>query len=149
MKQIMRRSQGGFTLIELLVVIAIIAILSTIVLASLGTARQRARDTRAKSELSQLRAQAELYFTNGNTFEGVCNAPKTSQGLKEMITSIQKNTVSGSVSCFDDGVTWSAKGTIVGEAGAIKDFCADSTGFAGLGTQTGSDNAASSCTPAP
>lgn len=143
------KKHAGFTLIELLVVIAIIAILSTIVLASLGTARQRARDTRAKSELSQMRAQAELYFTNGNTFDGVCTAIKKDQGLKEMVDSITKNTVSGSVTCFDDGTTWSAKGTIVGEAGAIRDFCADSTGFAGLGTQTGSDNAASSCTPAP
>ncbi|MDD2935511.1 MAG: type II secretion system protein [Candidatus Pacebacteria bacterium] len=56
----------GFTLIELLVVIAIIGILSSVVLASLNSAREKARDARRVSDLGQIALAMEMYY-NDNT----------------------------------------------------------------------------------
>ncbi len=85
------KKNKGFTLIELLVVIAIIGILSSVVLASLNSARQKGQDTAIKSNLNNMRAQAEMYFDNNQYSYGatgaditdtsnVCGSP---DGLKE------------------------------------------------------------------
>jgi type IV pilus assembly protein PilE len=62
----------GFTLIELLVVIAIIGILSSVVLASLNTARNKGADAATKSQLASMRAAAEIFYDNGTTYNGLC-----------------------------------------------------------------------------
>lgn len=72
-------SSRGFTLIELLVVISIIALLSSVVLASLNAARSKARDSERLADGRQLRNALELYrndfgsypSTSGN-WRGVC-----------------------------------------------------------------------------
>ena len=58
------RSVRGFTLIELLVVIAIIGILSSVVLASLNSARKKGRDARRISDMKQIQLALELYYDN-------------------------------------------------------------------------------------
>lgn len=58
----MRNSiKSGFTLVELLVVIAIIAILSSVVLASLGAAKQKGLYARTQTDINQLRNAMILY----------------------------------------------------------------------------------------
>ena len=56
----------GFTLIELLVVIAIIGLLSTLAVVSLGSARQKARDTKRIAEVKALQTAIEMYKSDPN-----------------------------------------------------------------------------------
>jgi len=63
-----RIKNRGFTLIELLVVIAIIGILSSVVLASLNTARQKGRDARRISDVKQLQLALELYYDSNQFY---------------------------------------------------------------------------------
>ena len=87
---IMKNSyKRGFTLIELLVVIAIIGILSSVVLASLNTARAKGANAAVKANLNNIRAQAELsYDTNGNNYSVVCS--DNQQYLLEMVVLLRQ-----------------------------------------------------------
>ena len=64
----MKNTQKGFTLIELLVVIAIIGILSSIVIASLNSARTKGKDAAIKGQIKQLQTQAETYYDAAGSF---------------------------------------------------------------------------------
>jgi prepilin-type N-terminal cleavage/methylation domain-containing protein len=63
----MQTRERGFTLIELLVVIAIIGILSSVVLASLNSARKKGRDARRISDIKQLQLALELFYDNNSS----------------------------------------------------------------------------------
>jgi len=64
----MIKRNKGFTLIELLVVIAIIGILSSVVLASLNSAREKSRDAKRVSDIKQLQLALELYFDTNSSY---------------------------------------------------------------------------------
>ena len=116
----MNRLNRGFTLIELLVVIAIIGILSSVVLASLNTARGKGADAAVKSNLNNIRAQAELvYDTAGGSYSGVCADPNVAKG--------------GAAAAAAGGGTWTCNNSTSAWAGstALKTsgyWCVDSTG---------------------
>lgn len=61
----------GFTLIELLVAISIIALLSSVVLASLSTARMKARDAKRISDLAQVQIALEMHMDDHGYYPGV------------------------------------------------------------------------------
>ena len=119
MNKIMKR---GFTLIELLVVIAIIGILASVVLASLNTARDKGEDAAAKSNLNNMRAQAELYYDDTDSYSGVC-------------TRIADAVTAANGTCFDQsdaGITegWAAQTTLndTGSDTTADVYCVDFTG---------------------
>ena len=65
----MKNNNKGFTLIELLVVIAIIGLLSSVVLASLNSARNKAKDAAVKSGVDQMRKLMELNISDYNSYD--------------------------------------------------------------------------------
>lgn len=60
--------QKGFTLIELLIVITIIGVLTSFVATNLQGARERARDSRRKSDLYAINQALRLYYTDAKQF---------------------------------------------------------------------------------
>ncbi len=58
----------GFSFVELLVVIFIIAVLSAVVLVSLGRARIKSRDNRRKSDLAVIQQALEMYYADEHKF---------------------------------------------------------------------------------
>lgn len=61
-------TKRGFTLIELLVVVSIISLLSSVVLVTVDTARQKARLTAVKANLKTLFTEAELYRSDNASY---------------------------------------------------------------------------------
>ncbi|MFH1170604.1 MAG: type II secretion system protein [Candidatus Vogelbacteria bacterium] len=79
----------GFTLIELLVVIAIIGLLSSIVLASLSTARAKAADAAIQSNLVGVRSSAELQYSTAGCYtntDSCSTVPLTTGSCSTAIT---------------------------------------------------------------
>ncbi len=151
----MKTLQRGFTLIELLVVIAIIGILSSIVLASLSSARQKGEDAAIQTTLSNMRAQAELYYSSFGTYgpaltEAVCPtagvtgnlastifSPTTSQGgLWALVSGLNTRATNANTICSveTNGTAWAAAAVLKGDT--TKAYCVDSTGAAKTYTGT-------------
>ena len=60
------KNNSAFTLIELLVVVAIIGLLSSVVMASLNSARGKARDAKRASDVHQLKNALQMYYIDNN-----------------------------------------------------------------------------------
>lgn len=138
------KSNKGFTLIELLVVIAIIGILSSVVLASLTSARSKGQDAAVQNELANMRAQAELYYSSsgGNSYgqgtgvhaAGTCPTASanpgsifsttTTGGLWSLVSSVDGK-VSGTFNCVSSANYWVVVAQLSGTGNY---WCVDSSG---------------------
>lgn len=114
----------GFTLIELLVVIAIIGVLSSVVLASLNSARGKGANAGIKQNMNSLRAQAEVYYDTSPTgYTGVCT---DSQIVK--IRNAADVMSGGSTVCNSDASAWAASSPLKVADGVNNFWCVDGTG---------------------
>jgi prepilin-type N-terminal cleavage/methylation domain-containing protein len=102
----------GFTLVELLIVIALLGVLATAVLAAINPLEQanRARDTRMRSDASQLLAATDRYFVAQSEFPWQTVDPTTYDSSDDAVnfTSAKVAIIglcsSGSQGCNADGV---------------------------------------------
>jgi len=120
----------GFTLIELLITIAIIGILSSVVLGSLNSARDKGSDAKIKASLSNARTQAESYYdSNVGSYATLCTA---ANGLQNIVGSLQQT--SGAVACDSDASSWALSAQL--KTSTTTYWCVDNTGTSSAKTDS-------------
>jgi prepilin-type N-terminal cleavage/methylation domain-containing protein len=143
----------GFTLIELLVVVAIIGILASVVLASLNNSRNKGGDATIKTNLVNMRGQAEIIYSGSGCYgdnnpvgeltcvafaEGTCTFATANTLFANTVIASQiqgATTASGAAAngvCSSEanGSAWAT--AVVLKSDTSSSWCVDSTGASKL-----------------
>ena len=152
----MKSQNRGFTLIELLVVIAIIGLLAAVVLAAVGSARNKGGNASVGSNMQHLRLIAEVYAQGNRSsgYSGFCTGNNASgqPGAVNTIAAVMiaNGTASGPVAITALATAGASTRTTchvsaANDAWAIETpllspntgfWCSDSNGYSGTTTTT-------------
>jgi prepilin-type N-terminal cleavage/methylation domain-containing protein len=110
--------KSGFTLIELLVVVAIIGILATVVLSSLSSARESARDAKRLNDVKTIQTALEMYANDNGGLYPIIPSWAGSHSdswadLEEILGTtlpvdpLNKSDAGSSAAAFNDGYVYS------------------------------------------
>lgn len=114
----MKNTTKGFTLIELLVVIAIIGLLSSVVLASLSTARAKSKAARVAADVHSMELALQMMYDDtgcwpleGGLYANECVGTTTQNPLFKSLVStktwgMDKYLPNASAYPFDSGAEW-------------------------------------------
>lgn len=134
----------GIVIAAILPMIVIFGILSSVVLVSLGDARDKAKDARARAGLFEIRTAAEIYYSQHNNSYSTAKNCNSGMFLDERIRQLT------AVMPPDRNLTCTSYPTSfavsVDIASPKSTFCVDSVGFSKSGTVL-DDGSSASCKP--
>lgn len=128
------KKNKGFTIIELIVVIAVISVLASIVMVNVGKYKNNSRDGAIKTEMSQIRQAAVIYFDVYGDYSDFCDSPDAIR-IFDKVSDFASATEWGcnngepheKVCCRDsDNTKWGACARLVIDPD--KAWCVDSSG---------------------
>jgi uncharacterized RDD family membrane protein YckC len=133
----------GIIIAAFLPIIAILGILSSVVLVSLSTARQKGQDAQVMTDLQQIRANAELYYGANNNSYSYAKSCASGMFLNTNIQQLITNLPNGGVWCYAEGTSYAVSSNL---NTSISGYCVDSSGYANTG-RASDDGTKASCTP--
>jgi len=122
----------GIIIAVILPALAILGILSSVVLVSLNTARQKGQDAQVKSVLSQMRTEAEVYYGQNNNSYSTASNCSSGMFADPSFATIKSSLKSDATpTCYAEGTTYAISAPL---STSGQNYCVDSSAYSGNGT---------------